>query len=244
MGDIQSGEIAPVARRGYCLGNGSTYSDTCGTVNNDMPGWDQPLWYAEFAEYKMTQNTTSEGLYFAIVVHIVIALMLLIRLYSWWSDKEARSFNRGGYLRFCIAYERTLTNRYTVYAACVCGMTLAIAALFVIEDDHPFSVLGVGLLLVLIGLKALLSTPDVVLDIDTPEFINAKFKWTSLWISGCDYVAVALGPPVAMGDTDKIYSFLDNDGSNVDPGFTLIGPPLPAAVETEAAVELTDLSSV
>ena len=72
---------------------------------------------------------------------------------------------------------------------------------------------------------------------DSPAFMNAKFDWWLLWLSGCDAVVLALGPAVVLADAEKIASLLDNPDDapacDIDPGFTLIGDET-AAVGVES----------
>ena len=124
-------------------------------------------------------------------------------------------------MRFCIRLEESTCSRVMVIGSAVVFLIVAFASLFVIKDDSPYATLGTGVVLIVVGIVAMLTVPHVVVDLDTPQFLSAKFVWWKLWLSGCDGTALALGPAVALEDTELL-SELCEDGS--ESGFTLLQP--------------------
>jgi hypothetical protein len=109
-----------------------------------------------------------------------------------------------------------------VFGSCGLNIIGVVVALVLMKDDAPYATLGTGCILIVVGITAMLTVPHVVVDLDTPQFLSAKFDWWKLWLSGCDGMALALGPAVAMEDTELL-SQLCEDGTKS--GLTLLQPP-------------------
>jgi len=75
----------------------------------------------------------------------------------------------------------------------------------------------------LLGLNALLSGPEVLIDTATPAFLKAEFDSWSLWTGGCDSVIMQLPPAMMRRDQEKLDV---TTGYDQDAGFRFIGDPL------------------
>ena len=74
----------------------------------------------------------------------------------------------------------------------------------------------------LLGLNALLSGPEVLIDTATPAFLKAEFDSWSLWTGGCDSVIMQLPPAMMRRDQEKLDALVTT-GYDQDAGFRFIG---------------------
>jgi len=155
--------------------------------------------HAEYGDF----STSHESYLFGLVIHTWLLIQLGARLYTWAQAENASDFRSGSYLKFCVAYQLSPFHSFTAYCSGIgCFILLCISHILSKEGTPSKLWIMCGLLL-WVGLKVLLHTPPVVLDIENPAFLKARFDWPTIWLSGAEATVLELGRIVATGDRSQ-----------------------------------------
>lgn len=182
--------------------------------------------HTSIIEYPSNQDwqgshAIQEAYLLAMVIHLWLLFNLGARLYMWNQAEHATDATTGGYLRFCVEVQLSSFNTFTVYCSCIGCFLLAIASLMIAEWDSISRLWIMSALLMFVGLKAQLTVPQVVIDMANPAFIQARFDWPTVWLSGGHAVVHELGRIVVTGDRSQRGRVKVKEGNIRD--FTLLG---------------------